>query len=123
MNRSAVAFVAVVGSLTGTAGVVSANVEIGGVAGVHFFADDNALGTKKNDPIAHSNSSLFALRVSATFVGQDKVPIGSFDYLNDQGLPVVNPVRDGRLVDGAFIAKVIKQPSGVPSLVGRIFSF
>jgi hypothetical protein len=66
MNRLAVAFVAVLG-LASQASQVSAGVEIGGVAGVHIFADDNALGTKDNDPTKHANSALFAGRLGFYF--------------------------------------------------------
>ena len=59
MNRFAVAFVAVLA----LASRASAGVEIGGVAGLHVFADDNALGTKKNDTVKHANSALFAARI------------------------------------------------------------
>ncbi len=63
MNRLAVAFVAVLGLVSHA----SAGVEVGGVAGVHVFADDNALGTKDNDPTKHANSALFALRLGFYF--------------------------------------------------------
>jgi hypothetical protein len=63
------------------------------------------------------------IRVNATLVGTDKDPVGSFDYLNENGDPVPQPVRDGSLIDGAFIYKVLTQPPGVASLVGRLFSF
>jgi OmpA-OmpF porin, OOP family len=64
MNRSAVALVAVLGMSTS---VASANVEVGGTAGVHVFADDNALGTRPNDPRGHANSALFGLRFGFMF--------------------------------------------------------
>jgi len=67
MNRVAVAFLTVLGSMAGAARVASADVEIGGVAGVHIFAEDNALGTKKNDVISHHDSALFAFRAGVTF--------------------------------------------------------
>ena len=67
MNRSAVAFVAVLGSMAGVTHTASAGVEIGGVAGFHLFADDDALGTKKNDDVHHHSSALFAGRVSVFF--------------------------------------------------------
>ena len=57
-----------------------------------------------------------------TKVGQDKNPIGSFDYLDENGVPVDHPVRDGQLVDGAIIAKFYQQ-SPLPDLDGRRFSF
>jgi OOP family OmpA-OmpF porin len=53
--------------MAGATQVASAGVEIGGTAGVHIFADDNALGTKTNDDVAHHTSALFAGRISATF--------------------------------------------------------
>jgi hypothetical protein len=63
-------------------------------------------------------------------VGQDKIPVGEFNYLNEFGLPLdefgnplTQPVRDGRLIDGAVIAKTYVQLPGQPSLVGRVFSF
>jgi len=59
MNRYAVALVAVMG----LASRAQAGIEIGGVAGVHIFADDTALGTKKNDTLKHANSALFAIRI------------------------------------------------------------
>jgi len=65
MNRFAVASLAVMG--LGLATPARAGVEIGGVAGLHIFADDNALGTKKNDTLKHANSALFAARLGVTF--------------------------------------------------------
>jgi OOP family OmpA-OmpF porin len=53
--------------MTGATHVASAGVEIGGLAGLHIFAEDNALGTKKNDVVSHSASSLFAGRITVLF--------------------------------------------------------
>jgi hypothetical protein len=63
------------------------------------------------------------IRVDGSKVGQDKDTVGSFDYLDQNGVPVLNPVRDGRLIDGAMIAKVYQQTPPLPSLVGRVYSF
>ncbi len=54
----------------GTATVVHANVEVGGIAGVHVFRDNDKLGIgKTDDPAAASqnNSALFALRLGVFF--------------------------------------------------------
>jgi len=56
------------GGVAASATVAHANVEIGGIAGVHVFAHDNELGV--NDvPTANSlhNSALFGLRLGVTF--------------------------------------------------------
>jgi hypothetical protein len=67
---------------------------------------------------------------AGTLVGQDKAPVGVLQYLNEFGLPIDedgnpldHPVRDGRLIDGAFIAQKRVQLPGQASLVGNIFSF
>ncbi len=67
MNRYAVASIAVVGLVTGASRIASANVEVGGTAGIHIFADDNALGTKTNDDVSHTTSALFGFRIGYTF--------------------------------------------------------
>ena len=63
MKRIALAFIAVVAGTTSA----HANVEIGGVAGLHIFSDENALGTKKNDVYHQANSAFFGLRFGVTF--------------------------------------------------------
>jgi OOP family OmpA-OmpF porin len=67
MTRSAVAFVTVLGTLAAASTSATAGVEIGGTAGIHLFAQDNALGTKTDDVVHHKNSALFAARLGVTF--------------------------------------------------------
>src|SRR5215475_13464867 len=59
--------VAVVGTAAG-ASVASANVEIGGTAGIHVFSTTNELGVPdvKNAP-SERNSALFGLRLGVMF--------------------------------------------------------
>ncbi len=66
MNRFAVAFVAVTG-LGLVSQHASAGVEVGGVAGLHVFSEDNALGTDPNQNLKHANSALFAIRLGFMF--------------------------------------------------------
>jgi OmpA-OmpF porin, OOP family len=56
------------GGIAATASVASANVEIGGTAGVHIFSDTNELGVPDvaNAP-SERNSALFALRIGYQF--------------------------------------------------------
>jgi hypothetical protein len=53
-------------------------------------------------------------------VGADKGVADVPEYINERGEIVNAPVRDGRLLDGAVIAKTLVSN---PPLVGRIFSF
>ncbi len=66
MNRSS-SVVAALGLVVG-ASAASANVEVGGTAGVHVFSETNELGVPdiKNAP-SERNSALFGLRIGVTF--------------------------------------------------------
>jgi outer membrane protein OmpA-like peptidoglycan-associated protein len=66
--RPSVFAVLAAGGIAATASVAHANVEIGGMAGVHTFAHDNELGVN-DTPSANSlrNSALFGLRLGVTF--------------------------------------------------------
>jgi OOP family OmpA-OmpF porin len=63
MKRIALAFIAVVAGTTSA----HANVEIGGIAGLHIFSEENALGTKSNDVYHQANSAFFGMRFGMTF--------------------------------------------------------
>jgi len=63
MTRFAVAFLA----LVLTASVARANVEIGGVAGLHVFSDKNGLGVPDGSTDSQKNSSLFLGRLGVFF--------------------------------------------------------
>jgi len=61
---------AVLGVLGATTAVAHANVEVGGVAGVHVFRDNDKLGVvdeKAEDIARQSNSALFGLRLGVFF--------------------------------------------------------
>ena len=59
---------AVLGVMGATTAVAYANVEVGGVAGVHVFRDNDKLGVvDEADPTRQSNSALFALRLGVFF--------------------------------------------------------
>jgi hypothetical protein len=65
------------------------------------------------------------IRVLKFVIGADKGVIGVNNYLDPFGAPTAtgDPVLDGRLVDGALIAKVLQDSSGKPiTLAGRIFN-
>src|SRR5262245_2968384 len=54
--------------IAASASVASANVEIGGTAGIHVFSTDNELGVPDVDSApAERNSALFGLRIGMTF--------------------------------------------------------
>jgi outer membrane protein OmpA-like peptidoglycan-associated protein len=56
------------GGLAATASVASANVEIGGTAGIHVFSNTNELGVPDvADAPSERNSALFGLRLGVTF--------------------------------------------------------
>ena len=59
---------AVLGVMAATSAVAYANVEVGGMAGVHVFRDDDKLGVvDKAAPSRQSNSALFAFRLGVFF--------------------------------------------------------
>ena len=63
-RRSALA----AGGLAATASVASANVEIGGTAGIHVFSTTNELGVPDvTDAPSERNSALFGLRLGVMF--------------------------------------------------------
>ena len=75
------------------------------------------------------------IRVLNGIIGSDKpaplgapVPgaLGTKDYLDQNGVYIANgrPVRDGRLVDGAFIAQIILDAAGRPTTLPttRVFN-
>jgi OOP family OmpA-OmpF porin len=66
MKRIAVAFVTVAGVSSAQAGV-----EVGGTAGLHIFAENNALGSPESnvgeDPIRLANSAFFGIRLGTMF--------------------------------------------------------
>jgi len=56
-------------AVLGLSSAASANVEVGGTAGVHIFSDDNSIGVKSTNPnpTSEKNSALFALRLGYYF--------------------------------------------------------
>ena len=67
MNRLTLAALGVAAT-AGTATTASANVEIGGTAGIHVFSSNNELGVPDVDEAASErNSALFGLRLGMTF--------------------------------------------------------
>jgi OOP family OmpA-OmpF porin len=66
MNRKL--FVAALVGIAATGSVASANVEIGGTAGLHTFATDNELGVPDvKDAPSERNSALFGVRIGVMF--------------------------------------------------------
>src|SRR5688572_6686092 len=67
MNRLKLAALGVAAT-AGTATVATANVEIGGTAGIHVFSSNNELGVPDvDDAPSERNSALFGLRIGMTF--------------------------------------------------------
>ena len=59
---------ALVWASTASAGIASANVEVGGTAGIHTFSKNNELGVPDvADAPSQRNSALFGLRLGVTF--------------------------------------------------------
>ncbi|MEO7096251.1 MAG: OmpA family protein [Polyangiales bacterium] len=58
---------AVLGVMGATTAVAYANVEVGGIAGVHIFKDDKLGVVDKADPATQSNTALFGLRLGVFF--------------------------------------------------------
>ncbi len=68
MNRLFRPTIAALAGLTASATVASANVEIGGTAGIHVFSTTNELGVPDvDDAASERNSALFGLRLGFTF--------------------------------------------------------
>src|SRR5665647_1532486 len=67
MNRIVAAFGGLV-ALAGTSSVATANVEVGGSAGLHIFSKNNGVGVKEApDAPSQANSALFAVRLGVYF--------------------------------------------------------
>ena len=68
MTRSTILAAVAAGGIAATGHVASANVEVGGTAGVHAFSHDNELGVADTpDAPSERNSAFFGLRIGVTF--------------------------------------------------------